>query len=162
MFQKLTAFVFTKSRSRDQVILSCNLQSRSPSSLLFGKGAEKDAWYMYIYSTCILPIVQDLDFSPIGQKTTAFGVLHWLVTINISDFRCNQIDLTFISLWQKPLRWSRNSTRLSYEKKNTILANQVNNVHRKTLSNDDDDEDSCYLLPIRISAISFLLGPGRI
>lgn len=26
------------------------------------------------------------------------------------------MDLTFISLWQKPLRWSRNSTRLSYEK----------------------------------------------
>ena len=44
------------------------------------------------------------------------------------------------------------------KKINTILVNQVNNVHRKTLSN---DEDSCYWSPIRISVISFYLGQAE-
>ena len=103
------------------------------------------------------------------KNKRSFGALQWLVTSNISDFRCNYVGfVTFVSSWQKPqddqgiLLTVSKARSFKKKKMNTFLVNQNNNAQRRTLTADEDEllfvtgKDICYF-----SFDTFLLRPGR-
>ena len=76
-----------------------NLQSGVLLPFLCGRPLEKSAWY--ITFTCHLPIVQNLDFCLISQKTKHLSepCTNW--SRNISGLQCYHIRfMNFVSSWQ--------------------------------------------------------------